>query len=245
MSPTISFQTYDPATDRMVTADVPATERVYVKGLLDRIALAALRVDLPVAQRRARYERLLPPQHILHRQDNNYAWWTGFVESFTTHADQRLRLPVDANPLELILNTALVAGATSIEFLARFHATCELHGFVEADDRVWLAEIIDLALVTGVLSTEGGWESVVSLLIDGPGGAVVMEASNGHLVMADIPHTVPLEQRWHQAIDELRDAGDRRIDRKVMGSAAWGAGWSMFDVERWLDAQQLEEQATA
>lgn len=234
---TISFQTYDPATDQVVSADVAGPERAYAKTLLDAQAMAVLSSWLPAGQRRARYERLLPAHHHLHRIPNDYQWWAGFTSVLTVHSDLALLTPVPTTPLELTLNTALVAGSSAVEFVARFHASCELNGFVEADDRVWLAEIIDLALTTGILRSGGGWENVLSLLVDGPGGAVAMEASAGHLVMASTPHELPTSVRWHMAIDELRQAGDRRLGQTTWGSAAWGSGWSMFDLERWLDHQ--------
>lgn len=238
----ISFQTYDPARDQMVSADIHPAERVYIKTLLDRFAAAPLRSDLPVAQRRARYERLIPAHHYLTGIANDYQWWTAFTAVLAEHAEQTLLTPIPTTPIELMLNTALVAGSTPIEFIARFHAICELHGFVEADDRVWLSEIILLGLTTGILSAQAGWEAVVSLLVDGPGGAVAMESSAGHLVMADTSHRLPLSERWHQALDGLRAAGDRRISPDTFGSAGWGAGWSMFDLEAWLDKEWLDRQ---
>ncbi len=44
------------------------------------------------------------------------------------------------------LNTALVAGSDVIALAAKIHGSCEQHGWVDAADRKWLADLIDEGL---------------------------------------------------------------------------------------------------
>src|SRR5678809_1267407 len=61
-------------------------------------------------------------------------WWN----------DQRI------DPFELQLNSALALGSDVVKLAARFHGQCEVHCWVDAADRVWLANMVVEGLECGV-----------------------------------------------------------------------------------------------
>jgi len=72
----------------------------------------------------------------------------------------------------VMLNTAWVMGGDALKLYARLHGQCELHLYVEAQHRGWLADIIEEGLRTSLYREKVGWEQVMELLrnpyIEGP-----------------------------------------------------------------------------
>lgn len=68
------------------------------------------------------------------------------------------------------LNTAITLGSDPIRLLARLHGQCEIHAWVAAEDRTWLAHVIRQGLESGVLRTYpagthyDGWQDVADML---------------------------------------------------------------------------------
>lgn len=52
--------------------------------------------------------------------------------------------------LNLILNTAVVAGSDPMKLAAKIHGWCESHAWVDGPDRAWLADVIDEGLADGI-----------------------------------------------------------------------------------------------
>ncbi|MEV6432605.1 hypothetical protein [Nocardia sp. NPDC051463] len=78
---------------------------------------------------------------------------------------------------ELLLNTLILLGNDSVRLAARVHAQCEIHGYVEGEDRVWLAGLVRGARTDGVFRDGMGWESVIALLESRADEPVVMSYS--------------------------------------------------------------------
>jgi hypothetical protein len=93
---------------------------------------------------------------------------------------------------ELVLNTALAVGSHPVKLAARIHGQCEIHGYIEEEDRAWLDGIIEDGLWSGVFRRELrpqnadgtygeprplGWEKVLELLRAGDDEPVVMSYS--------------------------------------------------------------------
>jgi len=70
----------------------------------------------------------------------------------------------------LILNTALAVGSDAVRLAARLHGSCEIHCWVEDNNREWLAGLIEEGVATGVLrksfpdSNHRGYDEVIKLL---------------------------------------------------------------------------------
>ncbi len=75
------------------------------------------------------------------------------------------------------LNTAYLMGSDAVKLMTRLHGQCELHCYVEGQNREWLAGIIEKGLKTSVYSQGQGWESVIGLLRNGSKSTVVTSFS--------------------------------------------------------------------
>ncbi|MGK3995050.1 hypothetical protein [Sorangium sp. So ce1024] len=78
---------------------------------------------------------------------------------------------------EVLLNTCLVLGSDPLCFLARMHAQCEIHAWVDGPDRAWLAGIIDEGRRVGLMRDGQGWDDVTALLRARSDEPVVMSYS--------------------------------------------------------------------
>ena len=73
----------------------------------------------------------------------------------------------DGTPLrgfDLQLNTVLAFGSDPACLFARLDGQCELHAYVEAPHRAWLAAVIEAGRASGLYRVGAGWEDVVALL---------------------------------------------------------------------------------
>lgn len=72
----------------------------------------------------------------------------------------------------VILNTCLRLGSGPLRLLTRLHAQCEIHAWVDGQNREWLAGIVDEGLRDGLMRKDSGWESVSEMLRSGEGPVV-------------------------------------------------------------------------
>ncbi len=82
----------------------------------------------------------------------------------------------------LQLNSAYVIGGDALKLAARIHGQCEIHCYVEAPNRLWLASVIEQALEDntfreGIRGHPMGWHNVISHLRDGGNTPVVCSYS--------------------------------------------------------------------
>lgn len=132
---------------------------------------------------------------------------------------------VELHTSNVELNTALVAGSDPIRLAAKIHGWCESHCWVEGQDRMWLADIIDQGLDAG-LYRRGFWYADQS---DGP------------------------KDKWSsQGWEEVQTLLRSRDDEPVVMSYSVGDSfpsphthldWPGRDVERWDDYSDAEKQA--
>lgn len=67
---------------------------------------------------------------------------------------------------DVACNTAMYRGNNTIRLLTRLHAQCELHAYVEEENRTWLARLIDEGRTQGILRPNMGWEEIAFRLRD-------------------------------------------------------------------------------
>jgi len=157
-------------------AELRGSERAYAGGVTSNMALSMLRDS--IGGGRERYERLLPRDHYLrnvkdeHWMNSFRTWWNVGFDSHEFDFDG-----YHISPWQIILNTALVMGSDAVELLARIHATCEIHGYIEGEHREWLADIIEVGREDRVLRPNQGWEDVMALLRKTDASPVVMSYS--------------------------------------------------------------------
>ena len=118
------------------------------------------------------------------------------------------------NKDSLVYNTALDMGADIIKLMVRLQAQGELHLYIEEQDRIFVTDIIDQGLKTGLFRQGQGWGSVKEHIknIDEHPGAVVTSFSicdpfpNPHLTNMSEEKWYDLSpyQQWTEALKELR-----------------------------------------
>ena len=135
--------------------------------------------------------------------------------------------------MDVEMNTALLVGNEYVQLAAKTHGWCEVHAWIEESDRVWLADVIEDGVDTGVYRRglwyqngareyhEQGWGDVVALLrntTDHPGEVVLSYSGSDEFPNPDIATTMPpwpdgVPERWDDLSSEqqveLKDARDR------------------------------------
>lgn len=157
-------------------AEVRGSERAYLGTLANDLALAVLD---PRLDRRARLTPLLPANAYLHAMTNrnDQQWWEDFKTWFSVGFRGGLTIDgTEYDPFGIALNTLVAMGNEVLRFCARVHGYCEIHGWVEDDDREWLASVIDQGRRENVLRPDQGWEGVAEFLRT-TSGPVVMSYS--------------------------------------------------------------------
>lgn len=179
---------------KFTTCDREATvnghERAYGAALAAKITAAVL--DLDGRDSAARNRQILPAsffdQAALARgqaaRDSRgfsladaFTYWAPVAGMFGEDADLRIG-DRTAGVVELIANTAIVAGSDQVTLLARIHASAENGLFVDAAHTNWLADIIEKGATTRVLRDRAGWGAAADLL-RAAGGPVLITTQIG------------------------------------------------------------------
>jgi hypothetical protein len=155
------------------SVDVRGSERFHAGYLTDKLTS----IFLDVKSNRKLLIKAVPSGHHLHRLNTEDRDFEDLFETSLNYGSLNLELnghPIDS--FHLRLNTASAVGDDSVKLLARIHAQCEMHCFVEGPNRSWMADIIDNASVE-VFRPDAGWDQVVELLRESNEGPVVMSYS--------------------------------------------------------------------
>lgn len=112
----------------------------------------------------------------------------------------------------LAANTAMAIGNEPLKLFSRLHNQCEIHAWVAAKNRAWLADTIDEGLKIGLYRQNMGWESVTELLRNSKRGAVVSE------------YSVTDSFDWRR--DKLQEDTEIDPNRNV----CFGSGCTVFDL---------------
>jgi hypothetical protein len=78
---------------------------------------------------------------------------------------------------QLQLNSACALGGNPFKLAARLHGQCEIHCYVEGQNRAWLAGMIDEALAKNIFRAGMGWDKVCELLRSADDSPVVCSYS--------------------------------------------------------------------
>jgi hypothetical protein len=108
---------------------------------------------------------------------------------------------------DLALNTALFSGSDPVKLLARLHAQCEIHCYVTAENRNWLAQIMKEGRRYNIMRADQGWEDVIKF-VENPtiGEPVVCSYS----VCDEFPNlgSIPEDHPWSKNTDAFYDADE-------------------------------------
>lgn len=216
---------------------VGGAERAYMGFLCDRLTFAVLDIELASInsnEMRSRLMRVVRPGHYLHDM---------------TPDKQVLSLPAalscghdtlqwNGHHIDfwhVVLNTALALGSDAVRLSARIHASCEIHGWVAGQNRLWLADIIEGGLTDDVLrqahqTQYGNWPAVLKLLRSSTQSAVVMSYS----VTDDFPpwdHENDCPKDWGTAFLELMaSGGGLELCPDTWSTHRYGTGLTALDL---------------
>jgi hypothetical protein len=220
-------------TEHEGTAEVYGTERAHMGVWCKQTAVDALPRNPDVVMRHIRaavkgYGMIGDPMRRNRFYDD--------IALMLSYGDEPVfeRDGVALDNFELMLNTVLAGGTDEQCLLARLHAQCEIHAYVEGPDRAWLANLIEHGLADGVFREsltpeippgvrgeprDNGWHDVVALLRHRADEPVVTSYS----VCDEFPN--PNVSTWEAPADAL-DPDDEDGSRYEL----WA---ELSDAEKW------------
>jgi hypothetical protein len=205
------------------TAELRGWERAWASGIVEDLASGVIMPRVP--DQTDRLLELIPEGHYLRGMDYKGQNWGFWLQSFGTAWRVELKLQWRGHALDswvFSLNTALVLGNDPVKFLARMHAQCEMHCWVDGPSRAWLAGIIEQGRALGIYRAEAGWEDVVALLRSRDDEPVVMSYSvcdqfpNSYASTWEAPaeaedddawYDLPKAEQWSHGMAWLREHG--------------------------------------
>lgn len=169
--------------------------------------------------------------------------------------DGGAKIMVDGEKIEMWLmgiNTALALGNDAVKLMARLHAQCEIHCWIDGPNRAWIADIIERGRAAGVLREGQGWEDVAALLATCDNGPVVCSYSvcesfpNFGALPDDHPlkqrtdddkyddfYEIPATEQWRLCMEELRHGGGGlEIKPEDWEDYRFGSKLTVFDLRR-------------
>lgn len=204
------------------------SERHYGAALCTDMLMSALRLTsglhlLP--DEVARYRRLFPANSYVQRSD-------GEAIKTAIRVGDEFFVPS--------LNTAMALGSDPVRLLARLHGQCEIHAYVEGEDRAWLADMIEEGREFRVLRSGMGWEKVAAFLRADSDGPVVTSYSvcdsfpNKQAADFDGDYdaweALPESEQWSRALAGIRAENGLRLQPSGWADFVFGDGTNAFDL---------------
>lgn len=240
------------------TAELYGTERAHMGMFCGRLLVATLE-PLDMDWRTNPIRRLVPPDsYLAHCPDAAFAerfrdWASiGFDAEGFVYQDRQVPR------FDTALNTALALGNDSVKLMARLHAQCEIHCYVEAPNRAWLASIMQRGRASKLYRANQGWESVIALLLSRDDGPVVCsysvcegfpnagvayeaglwqpdEDEDGE-VTYDAWYNLPTTEQWRLAVAALRqNPGGLELTPATWADYYFADGVTGLDLRAWID----------
>ena len=156
------------------SAEVSGSERFHFAHLTSRITSVLLDLE----QNTDLILNALPADHYL-KHSHNLSRSDLIRQMQTSLEVDSLNMEVNGrkiNSWHLVLNSASNIGGDALKLAVRIHAQCEIHGYVNGENRAWTAGIIEEGL-GDVFRTGMGWESVIELLRESSNEPVIMSYS--------------------------------------------------------------------
>lgn len=200
-------------------AELRGSERAHASFVVNQIAVGLLNID--GFQREDQLRDWLPQSHYLkHERSGRFA--QSYATAFFVGGDESLIVKngKSINTWELALNTALAIGNDTVRFMARLHAQCEIHGYIEGSNRAWIASIIDTGLKSGLYRTNQGWDAVTTALRARDTEPMVMSYSvTNSFPNSEVGDWLP---EWPEGVEHSWSAltPDQQTEREIR-SEAW------------------------
>lgn len=185
-------------------------------GGLAYLAFEPILDDLPLP---SLLRRAIPPTHYINSSPG-ISFRDGIRMMLRSSDETILETPAGRESAWYIsINTALSVGSDAVRLGARLHAQCELHAWVDGENRAWLAGIIRDGREGGFYRADMGWEKVIELLESADDSPVVTSFSvcesfpnkqldnEREVSEKDNPEywwDLSADERWRRAIAGLR-----------------------------------------
>lgn len=190
-------------TDRTAEAELRGSERAHMGLMIDNIWKALITPWQDYGSAPSVLRRIVPsappltlPRPPIFGDFSHESFWSG---SGSRNGEFVLPSGEHVGFFEASLNTALELGR-HLRLFAWLHGGCEVHAFVEGQNRAWLADEIDAGLAVGICRTDQGWQDVVTFLRARTDEPVVTSYS----ITEGFPDASLVDYEW-EAFDKLPD----------------------------------------
>lgn len=182
--------------------EVAGTERAYAALICRNIFLGLMEYE-----NIGKYLKFFREDHPIHKdfvtaiKRNEYELINTIKKYFGSINTNIIVKGIEIPVWHLYLNTALRMGSNPVKLMARIHGSCEIHCFVEGENRNWLAGLIEDGIETNVLrfktnNMDNGWLNVADMLRDSDDDPVVLSYS--------VTDPFPNGRNWDSSINSLR-----------------------------------------
>lgn len=232
-------------------ARLRGAERAYAGGVTRDLTLALL--DVPPGLHRdedkAAWMKLIRPACYLTSMGLIHPdrWWESLRSYLVADGELHHINGKRADFFRIAVNTAAAIGNEPLRFLAKLHAQCELHCWVDGPHREWLAGVIERGRRIGLYRADMGWEDVAALLRANSTEPVVLSYSvcrqfpNPDLVIEEAGdeaweeaverwYEQPKEAQWAQAMERLKAAPESGLQIEPPLDDTYGDELTAFDV---------------
>lgn len=161
------------------------------------------------------------------------------------------------------LNTAYLMGSDAVKLMARLHGQCEVHCYVESQNREWLAQIIERGLATAIYRKDQGWEDAIALLRNGHNSPVVTSYNvceqfpNAYIAGFEAPideegeknwdawYDLKPEAQWELGMQGIKGKGGLELKPDNWNDFYFAHGWDAFKFNHLLSIPQERWNAVA
>jgi hypothetical protein len=231
-------------------AEVNGAERFWMGNCCDNLFKATLGVHSYWTKT---LEKIIPKDSWVFDENNTLSRSKDLALYFGTMSSDHKVLYKDewyTDFFSISLNTALQAGSDVVKLMAMIHGLCELHCYVEARNKQWLANIIKKGRKQSILRPNEGWESVCALLETPDDSPIVLSYSVcdefpgiNEIKTTNAWYDLPYEKQFKRAINKLRK--NKRwleLNPKTWDDYYFSNGLTAFDLIHQFIEEDAEEE---
>ncbi len=135
-----------------------------------------------------------------------------FLISSLRHGSGKLKVgDKEFEQFTLALNSALKLGSRAVKLAARLHGQCEIHAWVDDQNRGWFADVIEEALAAHVIRDDMGWDDVIALMRKpGVGPVFTSYSVTNQFPGGVLPYDNETDEYiggWDEAVAKMREEG--------------------------------------
>jgi hypothetical protein len=191
-----------------------------------------------------RYKTLLEPSSYLLTEQDPHRFQASF-KTWLSVGHGNMLLSIDGenkliDTFSLALNTAIRLGSNPLKLIARLHGQCEIHAYIEGENRNWAADVIEEGRSFNLLRKNMGWEDAITLLRKRSDSPIVTSytvcdpfPSKPEQLSMDyeVWDNLKYETQWDVAIKALREKSKTaKLEIKPDNDVLFNDGLTGFDI---------------